>query len=332
MRILVLGGTSWLGGEVARAGLDRDHVVTCLARGESGRVPPGAPLVSADRAEDTAYARVCDQDWDGVVDVSWQPAFVRGAVSALADHTGRWVYVSSCSVYLAHNTIGADESAAVLPPLAGDRATMETYGEAKVACENTVLDGVGKDRVVIARSGLIGGPGDHTDRTGYWPWRFTHPATADGAVLVPADQDASTQLVDVRDLAAWLVRCVEDSACGTFNASGPATPLSEHLAAARRVAGHTGPLVAVSNEWLAAHGVQEWAGPRSLPLWLSTPGWEGFAARSTDAAVAAGLACRPLEQTLADVLLWEESRDQAGPRQAGLATAEERRLIAAARG
>lgn len=331
MKILVLGGTSWLGGEVARVGLERDHVVTCLARGESGRVPPGATLVSADRTEDTAYDRVCDQDWDGVVDVSWQPAFVRGAVSALAARAGRWVYVSSCSVYLEHDAIGADESATVLPPLGGDRATMETYGEAKVACENTVLDAVGEDRVVIARSGLIGGPGDHTDRTGYWPWRFAHPATAEGTVLVPADQNASTQLVDVRDLAAWLVRCIEDSAGGIFNVSGPATPLFEHLATARRVAGHTGPLVAVSNEWLVAHGVQEWAGPRSLPLWLNTPGWEGFAARSTDAAVAAGLACRPLEQTLADVLLWEESRDHAELRRAGLEPAVERRLIEAAR-
>lgn len=332
MKILVLGGTSWLGGEVAVAGLERDHSVTCLARGQSGPVPEGATFVRADREDDTAYDAVRDQYWDGVVDVSWQPGFVRGAVNALAGHTVTWVYVSSCSVYLTHDAIGADESALVLPPLAGDRATREAYGEAKVACERAVLEGVGDDRTVIARSGLIAGPGDHTDRTGYWPWRFAHPAAADGSVLVPAAQQIATQVVDVRDLASWLVHCIESSASGVFNVSGPATPLSDHLAAARKVAGHDGALVRVSNDWLAEHDVQEWAGPRSLPLWLCQPGWEGFAARSTEAALSAGLVCRPLEQTLSDVLGWEGSRDHAEPRLAGLEPEEERQLIEAANG
>ena len=332
MKILVLGGTSWLGREVAGAGLERGHAVTCLARGESGEVPAGATFVSSDRDEDTAYDRVREQDWDGVVDVSWQPRFVRSALHALAGRTGRWVYVSSCSVYLAHDTIGADESAAVLPALAGDTARMAEYGEAKVACERAVLEAVGEDKAVIARSGLIGGPGDHTDRTGYWPWRFAHPSTADGGVLVPGEQEVLTQVVDVRDLAVWLVRCIEESASGIFNVSGPVTPLAEHLAAARAVAGHSGPLVAVTNEWLVAHEVHEWAGPRSLPLWLHTAGWEGFAARSTEAAVAAGLVCRPLRQTLSDVLAWEGSRDQVRPRRAGLEPEEERLLIEAADG
>ena len=332
MKILVLGGTSWLGGEVARAGLERGHQVTCLARGESGEVPRGATFVRSDRELDAAYDQVRDQDWDGVVDVSWQPGFVRKAVRALGSRTGTWVYVSSCSVYLTHDTIGADESAAVLPALAEDHATMETYGEAKVACERAVLEGVGKDKSVIARSGLIAGPGDHTDRTGYWPSRFARPSAADGSVLVPAEQAMATQVVDVRDLALWLVECVEDSTRGIFNVSGPVTPLAQHLAVAREVAGHTGPLVPVTNDWLVAHEVQEWAGPRSLPLWLHTPGWQGFAARSTDAAVATGLVCRPLRATLSDLLVWERSRDPVRPRRAGLEPEEERLLIEAANG
>lgn len=331
MRVLVLGGTSWLGGQVARVGLERDHAVTCLARGDSGQVPPGATFVRADRGEGTAYDRARGRDWDGILDVSWQPGFVRRAVSALADRTGRWVYVSSCSVYAAHDSIGADESAALLPALDADEATMETYGEAKVACERQVLDGVGEDKVVIARSGLIGGPGDHSDRTGYWPMRLAHPSTDDGAVLVPAEQDISTQVVDARDLAAWLVRCSEDSNSGIFNVSGPATPLSEHLATARAVAGHRGPLVAVNNKWLVAHEVQEWAGPRSLPLWLHSAGLMGFGAHNTDAATAANLICRPLEQTLTDVLTWEVARGEGRPRRAGLSPADERQLIEAAR-
>jgi 2'-hydroxyisoflavone reductase len=332
MKILVLGGTSWLGGEVAGAALERGHAVTCLARGESGAVPGGATFVRSDREEGTAYDQVREQDWDGVVDVSWQPGFVRGAVRALGARTGTWVYVSSCSVYLAHDTIGADESAAILPALAEDSATMERYGEAKVACERAVLDALGRDKSVIARSGLIAGPGDHTDRTGYWPSRFARPSTADHGVLVPAEQAASTQVVDVRDLALWLVRCIEDSTSGIFNVSGPMTPLAQHLAVAREVAGHTGPLVPMTNEWLVAHDVQEWAGPRSLPLWLHTAGWQGFSARSTEAAVAAGLVCRPLRQTLSDVLDWERSRDHVQPRRAGLEPEDERALIEAANG
>jgi 2'-hydroxyisoflavone reductase len=332
MKILVLGGTSWLGGMVARLGLERDHAVTCLARGESGLSPAGAELVRADRAQGAAYDPVAGQDWDGVVDVSWQPAFVKGALSALAGRTRRWVYVSSCSAYAAHDTIGADESAALLPALQGEHATMQRYGEAKVACERSVLDAVDEGRALIARSGLIGGPGDHTDRTGYWPVRFAHPSTEDGAVVVPAQQDVWTQVVDVRDLAGWLVRCIEDGAAGTFNVAGPPTTLADHLAAARDVAGHHGPLVPLSTPWLVAHDVQEWAGPRSLPLWLHEAGWEGFAARSTDAALAAGLRCRPLGQTLTDVLAWEEAEGPFRARRAGLAPNDERELIAAALG
>src|SRR6478609_6859244 len=143
MRILILGGTAWLGGEVAQVALERGHDVTCLARGESGQAPPGVHMVAADRSSAAAYGLVADQDWDGVVDVSWQPGFVRGAVAALADRAGTWVYVSSGSVYAAHGTPGADEGAALLPALEGDVADRESYGEAKVACEQAVLAAVG---------------------------------------------------------------------------------------------------------------------------------------------------------------------------------------------
>ena len=127
------------------------------------------------------------------------------------------------------------------------------------------------------------------------------------------------------------MQCIEDAVGGVINVSGPTTPLSEHLAMARTVAGHTGPLIAADNRWLVAHDVQEWAGPRSLPLWLHSPGWEGFAARSTHAAEAAGLVCRPLRQTLADVLAWEGAQGFDRARGAGLSIEEERLLIHSAR-
>jgi nucleoside-diphosphate-sugar epimerase len=332
MRILVLGGTAWLGGALAQTALDRGHAVAALARGESGSVPRGVELVRADRSRPDAYAAVAGRDWDAVLDVSRQPGHVRSALAVLRERAAHWGFVSSCSVYAAHDTPGADESAAVLPALAEEEATPETYGEGKVACEEAVLAAVGPDRALVARAGLIAGPGDPTDRTGYWPLRFAHPSADDGAVLVPDSPGVGTQVVDVRDLAAWLVTCAERGTAGVMNAAGPVVPLEEHLATARRVAGHDGPVVAASAEWLAAQGVQEWSGERSLPLWINTPGWEGFGARNTSRALARGLSTRPLEETLTDTLAWEMRSGPGRPRRAGLSPDEERALLALARG
>jgi nucleoside-diphosphate-sugar epimerase len=327
MRLLVLGGTQWLGSTVAGEAVARGHEVTALARGVSGHAPPGVDLVRADRGEPGAYDVVADAEWDAVVDVARQPGHVRGAVAALSERAQHWVFVSSCSVYAAHDTPGADESAALLPAHPGDTAPPEAYGEGKVACEDAVASHRDEGSYLIARSGLIGGPGDHTDRTGYWPLRFAQPASVDGGVLVPDHPGLATQVIDVRDLAAWLVTSAETRQSGTFNASGDVVPLAEHLACARRVAGHDGPLVPADPEWLAGQGVQEWAGERSLPLWLSTPGWEAFMARGTGAARAAGLVVRPLEDTLRDTLAWELATGPGRPRRAGLLPADERALL-----
>jgi nucleoside-diphosphate-sugar epimerase len=232
-------------------------------------------------------------------------------------------------VYAAHDEPGADEGAALLPPHDGDDEGQETYGERKVSCERAVLDAVG-DRALVARSGLIAGPGDHTDRTGYWPLRFAHPASPDGAVLAP-DSPVATQVVDVRDLAAWLVHAAERRSAGVANVAGPVTPLSGHLASAREVAGHRGEVVLVSPEWLARHSVAPWSGERSLPLWLPIPEYAGFMARSTATAEQLGLRCRPLEETLADTLEWEVRQGPGRPRRAGLSPADEVALIAQAR-
>lgn len=334
MRILILGGTAWLGGHLARTALDRGHEVTCLARGEAGGVPTGATLVRADRTRPEAYAEVSTQTWDAVVDVTWQPGFVRSATAALAGRVGHWVYVSSCSVYAGHDTPGADETADLLPALESDTAERETYGEAKVGCETLLREAVGEQHCTLARAGLIGGPGDHSGRTTYWPARFAAPASADGAVLVPDTPDLASQIIDVRDLAAWLVHCAQERVAGAYNVSGESIPLPEHLDAARRVAGHTGPLVPVGQDWLVEHEVEPWAGPRSLPLWLPLPEYAGFAARDVGAAVAAGLRLRPLADTLADGLAWVrgstvEPGRVVGPG-AGLTDDEERDLLAAA--
>ena len=332
MRLLVLGGTAWLGGYLTATALEQGHHVTCLARGESGTVPEGAVLVRADRDGPGAYDQVSRDDWDVVVDVSRQPGHVVRAVKALEARSASFVFVSSGNVYADHGTPGDDESAALLPALAGEvMESMETYGEAKVACERHVLDAFGTGRTLIARVGLIGGPGDIFDRTGYWPLRFARPAEDDGRVLVPDLPDLGTQVIDVRDLAAWLVDAAGRQVSGTFNATGETMPLWQHLEVAREVAAHSGPLVAVDQEWLLAHEVEPWMGERSLPLWLP-PDYAGFNARDSSKARAAGLSTRPLAETLADTLAWELTREPGHPRRAGLSDDDERVLLHAARG
>lgn len=329
MSLLVLGGTAWLGREVAAAGVALGQEVTVLARGRSGPPPDVVEVVRTDRGEPGAYDAVRDRDWDVVVDVARQPSQVASALHALGGRAASWVFVSSASVYAREDVPDADEGAELLTAHEGDDEGWDTYGARKVACERLVLDGVG-DRALVARSGLIAGPGDHTDRTGYWPLRFAHPADPGGAVLVP-DSALLTQVLDVRDLAQWLVRTGLSHGSGVVNASGPVVPLTDHLATARSVAGHTDALVSVDQDWLAAHEVAPWSGERSLPLWLPLPEYAGFMARSTAAAHALGLVARPLEDTLADTLAWELATGPGRSRKAGLSPADEVALLDAAR-
>jgi 2'-hydroxyisoflavone reductase len=328
MDLLVLGGTAWLGREVAAQAIAAGHAVTCMARGQAGQFPAGCREVIVDRDRLDAYDRVVDQRWDAVIDVARQPGHVRRAVTALQPVVGVYVYVSSASAYAGQRELGQDEDAPLLAPLDSDvMESMELYGQAKAACEQAVLRGFGADRAVVARVGLIGGPGDESGRSGYWPWRFAHPSNIQGAVLVPDDPQVPTAVIDVRDLAAWLLHCAETGVTGIYNAAGPSRPLAEHLALARTVAGHTGPVRAAPPEWFTDHGVQMWMGPTSLPLWIDDPDWYGMNDHSTARARDAGLTTRPLQDTLTETLVWEESRSNPGPHGAGLTDEEERQLL-----
>jgi len=327
--VLVLGGTSWLGGVVVADAVAAGHDVTCLARGESGEVPAGARLVRADRSSADGYAALpASERWDLVVDVARQPGHVRGAVRALGDRTDNWVFVSSCSVYARHDEHGADEGAQLLPALEGDEGTMEQYGEAKVACEQAVTAARG-EAALIARSGLIVGSGDLSERFGYWPGRFALAAADGSPVLVPERSDRPVQWVDVADLASWLLTAGLAGVTGTMNAMGPSRPMQEVLAAAAQAAGFDGATVPASDEALLAAGLEEFMGPRSLPLWLCDPAWQAFLDRDTSAAAAAGLACRPLSDTMADALEWERTLGLARTRtRAGLDRDAELAVIA----
>lgn len=316
--MLVLGGTAWLGRTVAEEALRRGHDVTCLARGSSDP-PAGAAFVEADRDRDDGLAAVADRPWDAVVDVTRHPGHARRAARDL--RTGHRVLVSTGNVYAAFDALEQGEDSPLRGPLDSDLMTdMEVYGEAKVACENAVRDTEGS--ATIARSGLIGGPGDWSGRTGYWPWRFAHPVGE--RVVVPDDLDFPCAIIDVRDLAAWLVTAAEERVDGTFNATGPTTSLREVLAVSARVAGSPATPLPVDRERLAELGVGAWMGPASLPLWIDDTDWRGFATMDTSRARAAGLTTRLLEQTLRDTLAFEETR--TGPRAAGLDDDDERRV------
>lgn len=323
-----MGGTAWLGRTVAALAVADGHEVVCLARGASGAVPSDASLVVGDRDRPDAYDAVAGAHWGAVIDVSRQPSHVLGALEALSATTRHWVFVSTGNVYADASRLDGDEHDPLLEPLPPDQpATSETYGAGKVACELSVLEHRGTEGAMIARAGLIGGPDEPFDRCGYWPWRFTRTAAPDGSVLVPDVPEQITSVVDVCDLARFLLDAAATKISGVFDTVGERFPFELHLAEARLVAGHSGPLVPASPEWLIEHGIQPWMGDRSLPLWLP-PDALGLAARQGARARSAGLVTRRLTDTLADTLAWELAREQPQPRRAGLTDDDERSLLA----
>ncbi len=327
MRTLILGGTAFLSFEVAREARRRGHDVTCLARGTS-TPPPDVSWVRADR--DDGASAYCDArgEWDDVVDVSSNPLHVRDALHALAERARHWTYVSSCSVYASQDVPDDDEDAELLAPLAESEPLVpERYGEAKVAGEQACARALA-DRLHVCRAGLIGGPGDRSDRFGYWPARFARGVSEE--VLVPDAPTAATQTIDVRDLARWIVDAAEQQLSGAVNAVGDTYELGHVLDVARQAAAHTGVVTGVDESWLVEHGVASWAGEDSLPLWIEPGvGFNGFARRSRARATTNGLRTRPLDETIAATLTDERARGLTRPRLAGLRPTTEQRLLAA---
>ncbi len=311
MRMLVFGGTRFLSRAVAATALARGYDVTCAARGESGPVPDGARFVPVDRDRGLPDLGEFDASVDTArMSLRW----VRDALAVPAAHR---TFVSSISVYADTATRGQTVGAPLLDPGGDD------YGEVKVASENAVL---AAGAAFIVRAGLIVGPGDLSDRFGYWPARFSRG----GRVLVPGDAaQVPASWIDVRDLAAWIVDAAERDLTGTFDAVGPAVPLTDLLdGIAAAVAPPGTALVPVPADVLRDAGVAPWAGPRSLPLWLP-PELRGLQDHDVSAALAAGLHPRPLSDTAAATLDHERTAGLDRARQAGLTLAEEAELLAA---
>ena len=320
-KVLILGGTSWLGGQIAHEAVVRGHEVTCLARGESGSAPPAVTFVQADRDDPEAYDEVNDTRWDMVIDVSRQPGQVRRAVDVLGGTTSHWTLISTGSVY-ANQSGPLTEDSPVLEAIEADVAEPEQYGEGKVACEEAVR---ALPHHLVVRVGLIGGPGDLSGRLGYYVSRFA--LAGDEPVLVPAVADQAMQVIDVRDLARWVVLAAEEGVTGIVHGVGVPTTVGELLQISAEVAGFTGEQVEAAPDWLVEHDVEHWMGPRSLALWLPES-HHGMGLMDESRALEHGLERRPLTDTLRDTLADEKELGLDRERRSGLARADELELIA----
>lgn len=286
MRLLVLGGTQFLSREVAAQATRRGHEVVCANRGLSGALPPGTAAVRWDREEPAPPELAAAGPYDAVVDVARRPTHVRHALDAVPD--AHWVFVSTISVY-------ADDSDPAGPGAGRlHEPTGEEYGPLKVACEELVRDRAASATVV--RPGLVVGPGDPSGRFAYWSRR----AGETGALLGPGDPGSLVQVIDVRDLAGWILTLAEQRPEATLDAVGPRLPMAELVAAVAPAAAVTW----VPDDFLAAQGVEPWAGPDSIPVWLPRPQYDGMLAHDARPALDAGLTVRSLAETVHDTRAW----------------------------
>ena len=321
MRILILGGTKFVGRAVTEAALGHGDEVTLFNRGITNPgLVPGVETVIGDRTVDL-YA-LGRREWDAVIDVAcYDPRVARLAAKTLRDRVGRYVFVSTVSVYADQSTTeGQAESAALaeLKPDAADSAA--NYGANKALCEQVITEAFG-ERALIGRPGLITGPQDPTDRFPYWPRRIARG----GRVLAPGDPTDLTQFIDVRDLAAFLLDGLHRDRGGVFNLTGTPRPFGILLDLCRTATHSDADLEWIPTEKLVAAGVDPASG---IPLWVGEPGHEAYNDVDSSRAVVAGLACRAVTDTIRDTLAWDRARGGPDPGAEGLSATEEERLLA----
>jgi nucleoside-diphosphate-sugar epimerase len=328
MRLLVLGGTIFVSHAVAAEAVRRGYDVVCAARGTSGSIPSGAKLVTVDRDDPDGLSALAGVQFDAVVDVAKiSHTWVARALDALGDSAGHWTFVSSISVYADSVTPGQMPGAPLLAPRpehVGPGAPLdpEQYGAIKVASENTVLDRLG-DRAFIVRPGLITGLGDPSDRFGYWPARMARG----GRVVVPDTPEVPAQIIDVQDLATWIVDAATERLVGVYDAINQPSPLPDVLSSIAETVGLEGELVPVPAEKLTEAGVQPWMGPRSLPLWVTADDL-GLGSHNPGPSYAAGMQTRSWADATLAALEQERALGLDRPRKAGLTPEEEEEVLA----
>ena len=305
-KLLVLGGTRFLGPPIVEAALAAGYDVTLFNRGRSD---PGrfAKLEQIQGDRDTGdLSGLQGRKFDAVVDTSgYAPLHVQQACEALRDHVAHYVFVSTVSVYPDQSAANVDEktptsklTAEAIAAATTIREGSANYGPMKAECERAAESAM-PGRVTIVRPGLIVGPDDSSDRFTYWPARVARG----GEVLAPPDPDAEVQFIDVRDLAAWMVHCLEERVVGVFNADGFAgrVSMAEFLHACKAATSTPVTFTWGSEEFLTEHEVGPWM---AMPLWLPRAG-NTYAVN--DKARAQGLTFRPLADTIRDTLHWAKA-------------------------
>lgn len=333
MRLLVLGGTGFVGGAVVREAVRRGWAVTVFNRGLHGDVPAGVRRLRGDRTAPGGLAALAGGGWDLVVD-TWDgaPRAVRDAARALAGAVPHYGYISSGSVYAPPVAAGVGEEAPTVP--AGADADDGDYAQNKAGGERAAVEVFG-DRALLVRAGLILGPGEDIGRLPWWLRRIARG----GEVLAPGPRDLPVQYVDVRDLAGWVLDRGVAGTGGAYNVVSRTghTTMGELLDAAVAVTGADAVLRWTDPEVILAAGVEPW---NDLPIWIP-PGHEyrWLQERGVDRAYAAGLVCRPVTETVADTWRWLREVGQVPARAGrpprtpvGLAPEREAALLARAEG
>lgn len=321
MRILVLGGTQFVGRHFVEVALERGHDLTLFNRGISGPgLFPDVEQIRGDRTVD--LSALSDRTWDAVFDPScYVVKAARLAVGTLAGRVGHYTFVSSLSVYANQNAPGIDETAPVgtIDDPTTEVVDGETYGPLKALCEQEVLRAF--PGALIERCGFIVGPYDDVDRLPWWIRRITDG----GEVLAPVAPGYPAQLIDARDIAGWTLAMIDRGEGGVFNVTAPPEPygLGDVLETCRRVAGSDATFTWVPESFLLEHGLDPNEEP--LPYWLG-PEYTGSATSDVDNASAAGLSARPLDTTIVDTVAWEAARPHE-PLRVGIAPDRERAVL-----
>jgi 2'-hydroxyisoflavone reductase len=334
LKLLVLGGTSFLGPAFVNAALARGHTLTLFNRGKTRpQLFPKVEKLQGDRdpKKGEGLKALEGRKWDAVLDTSgYYPRMVKASAELLAPNVQHYVYISSISAYANNDVPWQDESGPTAkladPTVETMGKNFENYGGLKRLCEEAV-EAAMPDRATLIRPGYIVGPDDPSDRFTYWPVRFAQG----GEMLAPGSPDDPIQIIDVRDLGAWLVRVVENKLAGVYNATGPEKPwtMGRVLAACRAVTGNkTTKPIWVPAEFLAKNGED---GEGEIPIWAPPVGkTKGFHQYSIDKALKAGLKFRPGTVTVKDTLAYFRSlpEERRNKMRAGLTSEREKALLA----